>query len=330
MAGKAAAFGILLALGAPSGSARADESGTSFWQPGSFGGLAATASPMGWSLSLSGYHGAAYAGSSVSSARLTRVGYLEETQVGNVTATSASFSNLATLTPTYGFAIPALGAQASLSLSGLYGHSSDKESGTLLANLGYAGLAQTFGFGDSVTGVGDLSPQFALYWSHDVHNFMLYATGNVPTGAYKKTRLSNIGIGHGAADAGAGYTYLNQDADWQWSVVAGSTYNMMNPSTYYRSGVDFHVDAGASKYLTKDLFLGPVGYYYDEIGCDNGPGDTSGCFRSRVAGVGAEIGYNFPMGPTQASLDLRGYGEFGATNRPAAWNGRLTFSVSPR
>jgi len=36
------------------------------------------------------------------------------------------------------------------------------------------------------------------------------------------------------------------------------------------------------------------------------------------------------MGPTQASLDLRGYGEFGATNRPAGWNGRLTLSVSPR
>jgi hypothetical protein len=139
-------------------------------------------------------------------------------------------------------------------------------------------------------GVGDLSPEFALYWSKDVHNFMLYGTGNVPTAAYKKTRLANIGIGHGAADAGAGYTYLNNDAGWQFSAVAGLTYNLMNFNTYYRSGVDFHVDGGLSKYLMKDLFLGPVAYYYDEIGCDNGPGDTSGCFRSRVAGVGGEIG----------------------------------------
>jgi hypothetical protein len=28
-------------------------------------------------------------------------------------------------------------------------------------------------------------------------------------GAYQSTRLANLGIGHGAADAGAGYTYFD-------------------------------------------------------------------------------------------------------------------------
>ena len=32
----------------------------------------------------------------------------------------------------------------------------------------------------------------------------------------------------------------------------------------------------------------------------------------------------------QGYLNLKGYGEFAAENRPAGWNTRLTFSISPR
>ena len=39
---------------------------------------------------------------------------------------------------------------------------------------------------------------------------MTYMTGNIPVGAYDRARLSNIGIGHGAVDAGGAYTYLNE------------------------------------------------------------------------------------------------------------------------
>jgi hypothetical protein len=31
----------------------------------------------------------------------------------------------------------------------------------------------------------------------------------------------------------------------------------------------------------------------------------------------------------QGSLSLRGYGEFGAANRPSGWNTWLTFNISP-
>jgi hypothetical protein len=31
----------------------------------------------------------------------------------------------------------------------------------------------------------------------------------------------------------------------------------------------------------------------------------------------------------QGSLSLRGYGEFGATNRPSGWNTWLTLTISP-
>jgi hypothetical protein len=43
--------------------------------------------------------------------------------------------------------------------------------------------------------------------------------------------LSNIGIGHGAADAGVGYTYFNQKTGQELSGVLGFTYNITNHST---------------------------------------------------------------------------------------------------
>ena len=47
----------------------------------------------------------------------------------------------------------------------------------------------------------------------------------------------------------------------------------MNPSTNYQNGVDFHLDWAASQFLSKQFFVGLVGYLYNEIGCDSGSGD---------------------------------------------------------
>jgi hypothetical protein len=45
-------------------------------------------------------------------------------------------------------------------------------------------------------------PQFAIRWNAGVNNWMTYLTGDIPVGAYNSTRLANLGIGHGAVDAG--------------------------------------------------------------------------------------------------------------------------------
>jgi hypothetical protein len=37
----------------------------------------------------------------------------------------------------------------------------------------------------------------------------------------------------------------------------------------------------------------------------------------------------FPVGDMQGHLNLRGFGEFGAKNRPEGWNVWLTFAISP-
>src|SRR5258708_8577596 len=158
---------------------------------------------------------------------------------------------------------------------------------------------------------------------------MVYGTGDGPVGEYDRARLANLGIGHGAIDAGAGYTYLNPATGDELSGVAGFTYNFRNPDTQYRSGIDFHFDWGASHYLTKQLFVGIAGYAYQQITDDSGQNPILGGFRSRVFGVGPQIGYSFPVGDQQGSLILSGYSEFGAANRPSGWNTWLTFTISP-
>src|SRR6185295_18333895 len=146
--------------------------------------------------------------------------------------------------------------------------------------------------------------------------------------AYDPGQLSNIGIGHGAIDSGGGYTYFNSVTGHEFSGVAGFTYNFKNQDTQYRSGVDFHFDCGASQYLSKQFFVGLVGYLYQQVTPDSGQHPILGSFESRVIGIGPQIGYNFPLEKMQGYLNLRGYGEFGAANRPSGWNAFLTFEIS--
>lgn len=91
-----------------------------------------------------------------------------------------------------------------------------------------------------------------------------------------------------------------------------------------------HLDWGASQFLTKQLQIGLVGYFYNQISCDSGSGNRVGCFESRVAGIGPQIGYVFPLSKEfQGYINVKGYKEFAAENRADGWNAWLTFAISP-
>ena len=236
--------------------------------------------------------------------------------------------------PSYVFATPVFGGQAAVSLMAIYGNTSTSLAGTVTGTLsgplgGSIPFMRSDSISSSVTGFGDLYPQFALRWNNGVNNYMTYITGDVPVGDYSSSSLSNIGIGHGAIDAGGGYTYFDPQSGHEFSAVLGFTYNMINPSTQYQNGVDMHLDWGASQFLTKQVQVGLVGYLYDQFSCDSGSGDRVGCFESRVAGIGPQVGYLFPVGEMQGYLNLKSYAEFDAADRPSGWNAWLTFSISP-
>ena len=201
--------------------------------------------------------------------------------------------------------------------------------GTLGTPFGNIPFMRSDSISDSVWGFGDLVPQFNLRWNSGVHNYMTYITGDIPVGAYDSSRLSNLGIGHGAIDAGGGYTYFNPVTGHEFSGVLGFTYNFQNQSTQYQNGVDMHFDWCASQFLTKQFQVGLVGYVYKEIGCDSGSGDRVGCFQSQVVGVGPQLGFIFPVGDMQGYINLKGYKEFAGENRPDGWNTWVTFVISP-
>jgi len=250
-----------------------------------------------------------------------------------VSAISISPEDLAMITPAYTFATPVLGGQAAIALTATYGRKRTTDdvniSGPLLIGSSAITRSRFESISDTITGFGDLSPQFSLRWNAGVHNVMTYVTGNIPVGAYNRARLSNIGIGHGALDGGAGYTYFNEQTGYEFSAVAGLTYNFINPHTQYQNGVDVHLDWGASRFLTKQLQIGLAGYLYNQASCDGGSGDRVGCFQSRVASAGAQLGYTIPMGALDANVNLKAYKEFAAANRPEGWNLWLAYTLAP-
>jgi hypothetical protein len=178
-------------------------------------------------------------------------------------------------------------------------------------------------------GFGDLYPRASLKWNEDVNNFMIYGTGDIPVGLYSKDNIANIGTGHGAIDLGGGYTYLDRRIGNEFTAVVGLTYNFTNPATHYQSGVDFHLDWAMSHQLSEQFSAGIIGYVYQQIGCDSGSGNTVGCFRTRIFGMGPQLVVRFPIGEMQASLGLKAYGEFEAKNTPQGWNTFLTLAISP-
>jgi hypothetical protein len=49
--------------------------------------------------------------------------------------------------------------------------------------------------------------------------------------------------------------------------------------------------------------------------------------KSRIIGVGPQIGYNFRVGTMQGYLNLKAYKEFDNNNRLAGYNAWLTFAI---
>ena len=310
--------------------AKADEGGVSFWLPGLFGSLAAVpqAAP-GWSLLTFSYYTNVTAGADVAAAREVQIGRFTPTLTANLSANLHAKVGLQWVQPNYTFATPVLGGQATVGMGGFFGRSTADLAGTLTTTLGPLVSVRTDNISSSVTGFGDLYPVAMLKWNHGVHNYMVYATGDIPVGAYDSNRLANLGIGHGAIDGGVGYTYLNPLTGHEFSGVLGFTYNFKNTATQYQNGVDLHFDWGASQFLSKQFMVGLVGYVYKEIGCDSGSGDRVGCFQSQVVGVGPQIGFLFPVGNMQGYLNFKGYKEFAAEHRPDGWNVWATFVFSP-
>ena len=52
-------------------------------------------------------------------------------------------------------------------------------------------------------------------------------------------------------------------------------------------------------------------------------------FRARIAGVGPQVGFLFPVGDYQGYLNIRGYKDVEVENRASTWTAWVTFAISP-
>jgi hypothetical protein len=326
-----AAIGILSAAIALSPELTlADEGGVSFWLPGIYGSLAAAPPQAGWSFALIGYHTSVDASGDVAFARQVSRGRLTTNLNATFSARLDADADLALVVPSYTFETPVMGGRLTVGMMSVIGRNKAAVDATLTTSLGPLGFSTSGGRADSVTGFGDLIPQAALRWNQGVHNYMAYLTGGIPVGNYDPNRLANLGIGHGAIDGGVGYTYFNPQTGHELSIVTGLTNNFENTDTSYRNGIDWHADWGVSQFLSKQVHIGAVGYFYNQISGDGGAGNRVGDFKSRVIGIGPQFGYIFPVGENhQGYLNLKAYREFDASHRAEGWNAWLTFAISP-
>jgi hypothetical protein len=308
---------------------RADEDGVSFWLNGSFGSLSAIPLTPGWTFATIYYHTSVTGSGNVAASRELTIGNFNPAVKIGLNVNLEADADLVLLNPGYVFTPPVLGGQLAIGITGLVGHTDTSLDGTLTLSTRRRVFTRHGTLDSTLTGVGDLFPLISLRWNSGVHNVMTYMTGAIPVGDYSHTRLANLGMGHGAIDGGVGYTYLDPKKGHELSAVAGMTYNFENPDTGYRSGADFHLDWGASQFLSEHLQVGAVGYFYDQVSGDTGGNPTLGNFKSRVAAVGPQIGYLFPVGKWQGYMNVKSYWEFGAQNRPEGWNLWVVFSISP-
>lgn len=297
----------------PGMAAHADEGGGSFWLPGQFASMAAVPPAPGWSANLTPYY---YSG------QMDETRFLPQ----GLMLASGNDTQLALLNVQLGYAPQArlLGGQGFIGLG--FGAGSERvQADTAISTDSLGGQSDAYG---SDIGGTDLSPYLSLAWAEGVHNWMAYLTGNIAVGAYNSQRLANIGLGHGAIDAGGGYTYFNSQSGHEFSAVLGFTYNFENPDTDYTSGIDAHLDWDISQNLLDAWQIGLAGYVYYQLTADRYPtageigalhAEVLGDFKSRVAAIGPELGYTFDARDGQASLSLRGYWEFWAQNRPEGY-----------
>ena len=280
----------------------------SFWVPGQYGSFAAVAPTPGFSLPMVSYY---YQGSAGADVPLQHGDNLTFGVDGQF------FGEF--IVPTYTPDFSIAGARPNFSLAVVPAWSSasaDLAVGPLSANRS-----------DSIAGIGDLYPTAQLYWNSGVNNWMTYVTGDIPVGNYDPNRLANLGIGHGAIDVGGAYTYLNPSTGWEFSATTGFTFNLENTETDYTNGIDWHLDWGMAKFLSKQLFVGLVGYAYVQLTPDRGQPPILGDFKSQTFAIGPQIGYNINAGGVPIYTNLRGYFEFGAKNRLEGGGAFLTINL---
>jgi hypothetical protein len=324
-----AAIFAFLTIACSPGVSFADEGGVSFWIPGLYGSLAAAPQVPGWEIGFVDLYNPVSASGNVAAARQVTISKFSTTVNVNLNAALKANPNLILANPTYVFASPIFGGQFAVSMAGAFGRSIAEIDGTLTATAGPLTVTRQGAIEDGRDVFSDLYPEATLRWNSGVNNWMTYVMGDLPVGTYNSANLANGSIGHGAIDSGVGYTYFDPQTGHEFSAVTGLTYNLVNPSTGYQNGIDWHLDWGASQFVTKTLQIGAVGYVYNQLSPDRGCLPALCPFESRTLGVGPQLGIIIPGASVQTYLNFKAYWDFDTQNRASGASAWVTLAFSP-
>jgi len=309
------ALGALLLL--DPAAALADEGGVGFWIPGQFASFSASTTDPGWSVQLESFIAKGSNASGVVAAGRGGTRVSGRTQVEDIFFVQ----------PGYTFDTPVLAGQLYVGVTFGYSWIDNKADSVLSRRVKRTDITTETNVDEVGWGLDDLAPMATLKWQFGSHNLMVYTTANVPTGYYNPNTLSTPGLGFWAVDGGLGYTW-DGGKGLEFSIVVGATYNFQSPITGYQSGIDSHIDVGASWAILDPFYIGAAGYFYQQLTGDQGAPPDLGAHISRVAGVGPQAGWSFRAGGVEVDVNVRAYAEFAAENRPAGYAAWFTVTLS--
>jgi len=113
----------------------ADEGGVSFWVPGFFGSLAAAPQQPGWSWASIYYHTSVSGAGVIALAKEFEIKNIPGSFSGQTNLNVKGTGDLGCVIPTYVFATPVLGGQASVSMAAAYGNPTAALNGTVMGTI---------------------------------------------------------------------------------------------------------------------------------------------------------------------------------------------------
>ena len=152
------------------------------------------------------------------------------------------------------------------------------------------------GASQSKTGIGDATLGTALGWhlSQNLHT-VLGVDVFVPTGAYKKSDLANIGRNYWAVQPLLGVSYVDPQG-FNGDLKIMYTFNTINRDTDYTSGQELIVDYAAGYGIGGGWVVGVGGYLYQQTTDDRQAGNNVPNNKGRAWAIGPSLKYDSGKG----------------------------------
>lgn len=297
------ALGLLAALAAVSGTARAEEGGSGHYLPGSMASFADAVAPketLVMRVNLVNYQGS--------------VGKTQPLPIAGVTALGAEAQSTALGLTAFWRPPVEIGAGWSYAMSATLPLVwMDVTADVSAKSVAASRTSSTTGLGDLV-----LIPLMLNQSVNPDFNINYRLAAYAPTGSYQVGRLANTGKNFWTVEPTVGFMYFGQKNGREASVYLGADFNRENPDTQYKSGTQVHVDGTLAQHFPLHGGLAGVGlsgYYYEQVTGDSGAGATFGDFKAKTVGFGPVASWVTKIGGHDTIAEFKWLHETGTRNR---------------